>query len=128
MIAARLAFVAVLFPVSLVHAAETPAARPREDASGNPIRYAATGHVSNYDEAKVGTYRLPDPLVLRNGQPVRDAKTWSEVRRPEILQAYEQEVAASKLPGYRPAMDSGLREKLYAGWKKAVSRSLNWED
>ena len=27
-----------------------------------------------------------------------------------ILQAYEQEVAASKLPGYRPAMDSGFAE------------------
>src|SRR6187402_817236 len=89
---ARLAFSAVLVPVTLAHAAESPATRPREDASGNPIRYAATGHVSNYDEAKVGTYRLPDPLVLRNGQSVRDAKTWIEVRRPEILQEYEKEI------------------------------------
>jgi glycerol kinase len=29
---------------------------------------------------------------------------------------------------FRPAMDAALREKLYAGWKKAVSRSLDWED
>ena len=28
---------------------------------------------------------------------------------------------------FRPAMDAGTREKLYAGWKKAVSRSLDWE-
>jgi glycerol kinase len=28
---------------------------------------------------------------------------------------------------FRPAMDAALREKLYAGWKKAVSRSLDWE-
>jgi glycerol kinase len=28
---------------------------------------------------------------------------------------------------FRPAMDATTREKLYAGWKKAVSRSLDWE-
>ena len=28
---------------------------------------------------------------------------------------------------FRPAMDAAERERLYAGWKKAVSRSLDWE-
>jgi glycerol kinase len=28
---------------------------------------------------------------------------------------------------FRPSMDAATREKLYAGWKKAVSRSLDWE-
>jgi len=28
---------------------------------------------------------------------------------------------------FRPSMDAALREKLYAGWKKAVTRSLDWE-
>jgi glycerol kinase len=28
---------------------------------------------------------------------------------------------------FRPAMDAAKREKLYAGWKKAVTRSLDWE-
>ena len=28
---------------------------------------------------------------------------------------------------FRPAMDRGTRERLYSGWKKAVSRSLDWE-
>lgn len=28
---------------------------------------------------------------------------------------------------FRPSMDPATREKLYAGWKKAVSRSLDWE-
>jgi hypothetical protein len=65
---------------------------PRTDANGNPLRRAPTGHVSNYDEAKVGTYTLPDPLVLQNGQPVRDADTWFKQRRPEILKLYETEV------------------------------------
>lgn len=29
---------------------------------------------------------------------------------------------------FRPSMDAAHRDKLYAGWKKAVERSLNWED
>ncbi|MEO7133047.1 MAG: glycerol kinase GlpK [Vicinamibacterales bacterium] len=28
---------------------------------------------------------------------------------------------------FRPSMEAATREKLYAGWKKAVSRSLDWE-
>jgi len=27
---------------------------------------------------------------------------------------------------WKPQMESAKRERLYAGWKKAVSRSLNW--
>jgi hypothetical protein len=65
---------------------------PRSDANGNPLRRAPTGHVSNYDEAKVGSYTLPDPLALQNGTPVRDAKTWTKQRRPEILNLYETEI------------------------------------
>lgn len=67
-------------------------ALPRSDANGNPLRQAPTGHVSNYEEANVGTYTLPDPLVLRNGQPVRDAETWFKQRRPELIKLYETEV------------------------------------
>ena len=44
----------------------------------------------NYTEAKVGTYTLPDPLTLANGQSVRDAKTWFEKRRPEIVRLFEE--------------------------------------
>src|SRR5258708_6788005 len=65
------------------------AAPPRTDARGNSLRRAPTGHVSNYDESKVGTYTLPDPLLLQNGQPVRDADTWFKKRRPELLKLYE---------------------------------------
>jgi hypothetical protein len=63
------------------------------DANGNPLRLARkTGHVSNYDESKVGRYTLPDPLVMADGSPVRDADTWRRRRRPEILRLYEQEI------------------------------------
>jgi hypothetical protein len=63
------------------------------DANGNPLRRALkTGHVSNYDEAKVAPYTLPDPLALANGRPVRDRQTWVNERRPEILRMYEAEI------------------------------------
>src|SRR5947209_18833627 len=47
---------------------------------------------ANYDEAKAGPYTLPDPLRMENGDPVRDARTWREKRRPEILHLFETHV------------------------------------
>lgn len=55
----------------------------------------------NYDETKVGTYTLPDPLVLANGQPVREAKSWYQKRRPEIVRLFEEN-QFGRSPG-RPA-------------------------
>ncbi|WP_414660852.1 glucuronyl esterase domain-containing protein [Horticoccus sp. 23ND18S-11] len=82
----------VLLLVAAACGAETPAARPKQDANGNPIRYAATGHVSNYDEAKVGAYTLPDPLRLQDGRRVADAAMWTTLRRPEVLKLYQDEI------------------------------------
>ena len=65
------------------------------DAGGNLYVRASTGRWSNYDENKAGGYTLPDPLVLANGKPVRDAKTWFKKRRPEILKAYADELFGS---------------------------------
>ena len=44
----------------------------------------------NYNESKVPTYSLPDPLVLSDGKTVSDAQTWWQRRRPEILSLFEQ--------------------------------------
>jgi len=63
--------------------------------------FADCGIPVNYDEALVGTYTLPDPLLLSNGQPVRDAKTWNEKRRPEIVRLFEEN-EYGRAPG-RPA-------------------------
>ncbi len=59
------------------------------------------GIAVNYDESKVGTYTLPDPLVLAGGEPVRDAKTWSQKRRPEIIRLFEEN-QYGRSPGRRP--------------------------
>lgn len=44
----------------------------------------------NYNEADVGSYILPDPLLLSNGQKVRNAEMWYKQRRPQILALFEQ--------------------------------------
>jgi hypothetical protein len=57
-----------------------------------PLVVAAQPKNANYDESKVGSYTLPDPLVLSNGEHVRDAATWYKIRRPEILRLFETNV------------------------------------
>jgi hypothetical protein len=52
----------------------------------------------NCDESKVGSYILPDPLALENGDLVRDAATWQNRRRPEILHLFENNIYA-RSPG-----------------------------
>ena len=85
-----------------VFAQQPPATNLGNDADGNPLRRAIkTGHVSNYDETKVRPYTLPDPLVLADGKPVKDAKTWQERRRPELLHLYETEIYG-RIPANTP--------------------------
>jgi hypothetical protein len=80
------------------------------DANGNPLRLAVkTGHVSNYDESKVRPYTLPDPLVLSNGRPVRDATTWLKQRRPEIIRLYATEIYG-RIPARTPQVTWQLAE------------------
>src|SRR5262245_19367475 len=53
---------------------------------------AAGGPHTNYDEAKVGNYTLPDPLVCLDGTRVTDAATWKTRRRPELLELFATQV------------------------------------
>ena len=47
---------------------------------------------TNYDEAKVGDYVLPDPLLCADGSRVTNAETWFAKRRPEILELYRENI------------------------------------
>jgi hypothetical protein len=64
-------------------------AQPAPPAKKAPPTEVAGIHV-NYDEDKAGTYTLPDPLTLANGKPVRDVKTWTSQRRPELIRLFEE--------------------------------------
>jgi hypothetical protein len=54
--------------------------------------------VPNYDESKVPSYTLPDPLVCADGTRVDDGRIWMERRRPEVLRLFEQNVYG-RIPG-----------------------------
>lgn len=56
----------------------------------------------NYDESKVGTLPLPDPLRCSDGTLVGDAQAWRERRRPELLECFASEVYG-RTPAGRPA-------------------------
>lgn len=85
----------------------TPAARQgagRAAQNGPPTNSVIAGIPVNYDESKAGTYTLTDPLTLSNGKKVKDAKTWWNQRRPEIVRIFETQQYGIA-PG-RPADES----------------------
>ena len=48
---------------------------------------------ANYDESKVMTYPpLPDPLTMKNGKKVKNAKQWWNNRRAEIIEDFDREM------------------------------------
>ncbi|HYC28738.1 MAG TPA: hypothetical protein VEB42_07975, partial [Chitinophagaceae bacterium] len=61
----------------------------RPGPSGNP----QAPNAANTDETKASPYTtLPDPLTLKNGKKLTNAKTWWEKRRPEIAEDFDREV------------------------------------
>ena len=67
---------------------------------------ALAAPAANYDEAKVGTYTLPDPLRFEDGRIVAQAKGWP-ARRAEILELFRAHVY-----GRSPGKPAELRFEL----------------
>ena len=62
-------------------------------------------NAANYDEAKANRYPvLPDPLLLKNGKRVTNAKTWWDQRRPEIVADFDHEVYG-RIPATVPRVE-----------------------
>ncbi len=62
--------------------------QPNGVKAGPPVNEIKAGIPVNYDEDKVGSYTLPDPLVMLNGKKVKNAKMWYTKRRPEIVRSF----------------------------------------
>ena len=102
----------VLWTVPLSAIAQQPAT-PAGPAAGQGVKpppAVVAGIPVNYDEAKVGTYTLPDPLVMADGKPVKDAKTWFNKQRPELVRLFEEQ-QYGKAPGRPPEMTFDVYEK-----------------
>ena len=91
---------APLLPLVLISSVLLLSAQTKPPAP-NPNPEVIAGIPVNYDEAQVGTYTLPDPLKLNNGESVRSAKSWYSKRRPEIVEMFETQ-QYGRAPG-RPA-------------------------
>jgi hypothetical protein len=70
----------------------------------------------NYDESKVGSYTLPDPLVLEDGSRVRDTTTWYRQSRPELLRLFEENIY-----GKSPAQARDVNWNVFDVEKKALA-------
>lgn len=57
---------------------------------------------ANYDESKVGSYTLPDPLAMSDGGKAGNAQQWRK-RRAEILRLFETNVYG-RTPAKHPAI------------------------
>ena len=58
---------------------------------------------ANYDEAKVRAYKLPDPLMCKDGTRVETPAAWWGKRRPEIVEDFDREVLG-RVPRDVPAV------------------------
>jgi hypothetical protein len=102
----HLLIVLLCFPIALVNAfgQSTPSAADQDhqnmmDQLGiQALRPGPSGdekapNHANYDEALANPYpNLPDPLTLNDGQKVTTAKQWWDVRRPQIVTMFEDDV------------------------------------
>ena len=52
---------------------------------------------TNYEESKVPSFAVPDPLLTFSGHTINSVKKWEKVRRPELLRFFENDIYG-KLP------------------------------
>ncbi|WP_165070800.1 glucuronyl esterase domain-containing protein [Paludisphaera rhizosphaerae] len=71
--------------------------RPGADSRGNGP------NAVNYDESKVRSFTLPDPLVCKDGTKVATPDEWWKKRRPEIVEDFDREVYG-RVPADVPAV------------------------
>ena len=69
----------------------------------------------NYDESKVGNFKLPELLITENGKKITTTNQWKNVRRPEILRLFENHVY-----GQVPKDFDNIRFKVTNKDKKAM--------
>ena len=81
---------------------------------------------ANYDESIANvSVCYPDPLVTADGRKVKNARMWNDVRRPELLKLFEDEVYGH-IPDNVPGVNWKVvkEEKVMTGTVPCISRRL----
>ena len=81
----------------------------------SPMGFAQEPPDTNYDESKVPKYDLPNPLVCFDGRTVIDTEMWQQVRRPEILKVFAEQVY-----GKIPIFDTRIRFEIISSEPEAL--------
>jgi len=74
-----------------------------------------TSHGRNHDEAEVGSYTLPDPLLGKEGKRIANAESWNATRRGEILSDFRD-----LMYGHTPELSITLRAEILATRRDAM--------
>jgi hypothetical protein len=94
----------------------------REGANG---MNRSAPNFANYDESKVKSFTLPDPLACKDGTKVTSAEEWWTKRRPEIVEDFDREVygrVPKDVPGVTWEVTSTAKEKI--GDTPAITKRL----
>ena len=75
----------------------------RSQVRRGPLGNPKDANAANSSEDKVNKYNLADPLVLKNGKKVKSVNDWNQLRRPEIVADFENEIYG-KLPPNIPVV------------------------
>lgn len=90
------------------------------------VLWAQQGFVANYDEAKVGSYTLPDPLKFADGRAVKSAGEWRSKRRPEIMRLFEQQVYGKTPPARKIEYEVTSRDRNALGGSATRDQVTVW--
>ena len=74
-----------------------------------------TSYGRNYDEANVGEYTVPNPLLGKNGKEIANSREWQASRRGEILRDFRD-----LMYGHTPQLPTELRATVVATRKDAL--------
>jgi hypothetical protein len=83
---------------------------------------------ANYDEAKTGSYTLPDPLTMENGRKVTSVQDWRQ-RRKELLWLFGEYVYGHTPPAARQArivVEETARDPLALGGQAIRIEQTIW--
>lgn len=88
------------------------------------VFWAGAQTKTNYDEANVHPYTLPNVLKTQDDKTIRSTSDWEKRRRPEVLALFEQEVYG-KTPSTRlPARFTVTSEDRNALGGKAIRKEI----